>query len=111
MNIFVLKFFWCLFLELPIRQSTEISRELQLQSELYDLRADFNRIADENEQLQSELKRITKSSDRSDMKLRHEFELEQLKQKNLTLEKQLKKAKDLHIKHDEDIGKVSGLMV
>ena len=95
-------------LELPPRKVTDASRELQLQNELYELRSDYNRVLEENEKLEKELERVSKSRNEHDMRLKHEFELEQLNQKNATLEKQLKKAKGLRRRResDDDLEKV-----
>ena len=91
-----------LFLELPNQRMNDVSRELQLQSELYELRSDYSRVLEENEKMEKELKRVSKLMNENDTRLKYEFELEQLNQKNATLEKQLKKAKELRIRRESD---------
>ena len=91
-----------LSLELPNQRINDVSRELQLQSELYELRSDYSRVLEENEKLEKELERVSKLMNENDIKLKYEFELEQLNQKNATLGKQLKKAKELRIRRESD---------
>ena len=88
---------------------TEITRERQLQTELYELRAEFNKLLDENEHLHKELDKLKRVSNEKEIRLRQEFETEMLEQKVATLEKQLKKAQELRIRRDseDDINEVS----
>eukprot|EP00795_Rhopilema_esculentum_P017812 gene17812-9499_t len=80
----------------------EITRERQLQTELYELRAEFNKLLDENEQLHKEVDKLKRVSNEKEIRLRQEFETEMLQQKVATLEKQLKKAQELRIRRDSD---------
>ena len=91
-----------LIVVIPAQKTKDISRELQLQSELYELRSDYNKVLRDNEKLGRELEKVSKSRNENEMRLKYEFELEQLIQKNSALEKQLKKAKELRIRRESD---------
>lgn len=88
-----------------------MSRELQLQNELYELRADYGRVLDENEKVRGELERISKSMNKNDMKVRYEYELDQSNLKIANLEKQLRKAKELRLKKDDSEDEIEDVSV